>query len=146
MVQRVQLKYVWRYLLLAVDPLRGRLCWTWLLRMNAEHLLPVLQQWKLRVVVWDGAPAHRAKAMNTLETLRIRQPAYAPELNPAERIFLEVRRHTEGRRYDSLEAKQKAAEGYLQTLNANPERVKRLCGWHWIRQALDSLPPASPAR
>lgn len=143
MVQRVQVKYVWSYLLLAVDPLRGRLRWAWLLRMNAEHLLPVLTQWKLPAVVWDGAPAHKAKAMHALETVRIRQPAYSPELNPAERIFQEVRRHTEGKRYDSLEAKQQAAETYLKTLHANPERVKRLCSWAWIQQALDSLPPKS---
>ena len=143
MVQRVQLRYVWSYLLLAVDPLRGRLRWTWILRMNAAHLLPVLTQWKLPVVVWDGAPAHKAQAMNALETVRIRQPAYSPEVNPAERIFEEVRRHTESKRYDSLEAKQQAAESYLKTLQATPERVKRLCGWDWILHALHTLPPGS---
>jgi transposase len=33
-------------------------------------------------------------------------PPYSPELNPAERVFEEVRRWTEGKVYGSLEAKQ----------------------------------------
>lgn len=144
-VQRLQLRYEYRYLLLAVEPLQGTLRWAWTERMNAEQLLPVLQEWNLPAVVWDGAPAHRAKAMNELDTTRVRLPPYSPELNPAERVFEEVRRWTEGRVYDSLEEKQSAAERYLNALQADPERVKRLCGWDWIREALETLPPAKAA-
>ncbi len=144
-VQAVQLTYEYRYLLLAVEPRRGALRWRWVERMNAEQLLPVLEEWKLPAVVWDGAPAHRARAMEALPTRRVLQPAYSPELNPAERVFEEVRRWTEGKVYDSLEEKQRAAEEYLKTLGAEPERVKRLCGWDWIQEALDTLPPRKAA-
>lgn len=113
--------------------------------MNAEALLPVLEEWDLPAVVWDGAPAHRAKAMEALPMRRVLQPAYSPELNPAERVFEEVRRWTEGKVYDRLEAKQAAADAYLKTLQADPERIKRLCGWGWIQEALQSLPPAKAA-
>jgi transposase len=142
-VQKVQLVYAWTYLLLAVDPLRGHIRWRWIERMNTEHLLPVLRQWKLRCVVWDGAPAHRAQALSELEMVRIRQPGYSPELNPAERVFEEVRRAVEGEVYASLEAKQQAAEVYLRALAADPDRVRQLCGWEWLRTALDALPPRS---
>ena len=91
-VQRVQLTYAYRYLVLAVDPVRGTLRWAWTERMNAEQLLPVLEEWNLPTFVWDGAPAHRAKAMDELDTTRVRLPPYSPELNPAERVFEEVRR------------------------------------------------------
>jgi len=141
-VQKVQLVYEWTYLLLAVDPLRGQIRWSWIERMNTEHLLPVLRQWKLPCVVWDGAPAHQAQALSELEMVRIRQPAYSPELNPAERVFEEVRRAVEGEVYPSLEAKQQAAEVYLRALEADPERVRQLCGWEWLCTALDALPPA----
>jgi predicted Zn-ribbon and HTH transcriptional regulator len=144
-IQRVQLTYTYRYLLLAVEPLQGELRWRWVERMNAATLLPVLEDWKLPAVVWDGAPAHRSSAMETLSTRRIRQPAYAPELNPAERVFEEVRRWTEGKVYESLDEKQRAADRYLKRLQADPERVKRLCGWDWIEEALHSLPPAEAA-
>lgn len=141
-VQRVQLVYRWVYLLLAVEPRAGRIRWRWVARMNAEHLLPVLQEWGLRCVVWDGAPAHKARAMQDLKTVRVRQPAYSPELNPAERIFEEVRRWTEGKVYESVEAKQEAAEVYLHYLNRNPDLVRKLCGWDWITESLQALPPA----
>jgi transposase len=144
-VQRVQLVYQWVYLLLAVEPRTGQVRWRWVQRMNAEHLLPVLQEWGLRCVVWDGAPAHRARVMQELETVRIRQPAYSPELNPAERIFEEVRRWTEGEVYDTLEAKQIAAEVYLHHLDRNPDLVRQLCGWDWITASRQMLPPASQA-
>lgn len=140
-VQKVQLVYEYTYLLLAVDPLRGHLRWEWIQRMNTEHLLPVLRQWNLRCVVWDGAPAHKAQALGELETVRIGQPAYSPELNPAERVFEEVRRYVEGEVYSSLDAKQRAAEEYLRQLQADPALVRRLCGWDWIQQALDGLLP-----
>ena len=67
-IQPVQLEYKWSYLFLAVEPLTGTLKWEWLERMNKEHLKPVLQDWKLDVVVWDGAPAHKAKLMQYLST------------------------------------------------------------------------------
>jgi transposase len=75
-----------------------------------------------------------------LDFQRIPLPAYSPELNPAERIFEEIRARTEGVVYDSLDAKQAVAEAYLQDLAADPERVKQLCGWRWIRDALTGLP------
>lgn len=50
-LEKVQRVYWWSYLLLAVDPLRGRLRWDWIKRMNTEHLLPVLRRWKLRCVI-----------------------------------------------------------------------------------------------
>ena len=141
-VQRVQLVYKWTYLLLAVDPIAGTIRWSWVERMNAEHLLPVLTSWGLPCVVWDGAPAHRAKAMKDLDTVRVRQPAYSPEVNPAERVFEEVRRWTEGKVYEDLGAKQEAAEVYLYFLDRNPDLVRQLCGWDWIRHTLHALPPA----
>ncbi len=144
-VQRLQLRYQWSYLLLAVDPLRGTIRWKWLERMNKDALLPVLTEWALEALVWDGAPAHKAKVMRELPTHRVLLPPYSPQLNPAERVFEELRRRVEGRVYESLEAQRKVADDYLQELSSNPDRVKRLCGWLWIRQALlsRSSPPPS---
>jgi hypothetical protein len=42
--------------------------------------------------------------------------------------------------YPSLEAKVAAVEALLDQLDADPERVKRLTGWHWIADALGHLP------
>jgi transposase len=137
-VRRLQLRCEWSYLLLAVDPLEGSLRWRWLERMNKDHLLPALREWALDCAVWDGAPAHKARAMGELPTKRVPLPPYSPELNPAERIFRELRRRLEGRLYGDLKAKREQAEVYLKELGADPERVRSLCGWEWIRRSLEA--------
>lgn len=144
-VQRVQIEYRWRYLLVAVEPRTGVLQWEWLERFRQDQLKPVLAAWGLDAIIWDGAGAHRGKQLAELPTLRIFLPPYSPELNPVERILEEIRRRVEGRVYDTLEAKQAAVEAYLQELAADPERVQRLCGWDWLLAALDQVPIDDPA-
>jgi len=60
-------------------------------------------------------------------------------LNPAERVFAEVRRWVEGRRYERIEAKQAAVEEVPRRLEAEG-KVSSLVGWRYIRQALNALP------
>jgi hypothetical protein len=144
-VQRVQVEYAWRYLLLAVAPLTGALHWTWMERMRQEHLRPVLAEWELECVVWDGAPSHKGQQIAALETKQIALPSYSPELNPAERVFEEIRARVEGGVYASLDAKQAEAETYLKELQNDPERVKQLCAWDWLATALTRLPPPAAA-
>lgn len=144
-VQRVQIEYRWRYLLLGVDPRIGTLKWQWLERFRQEHLKPVLADWGLAGVIWDGAGAHRGKQLRELPTERIFLPPYSPELNPAERILEEIRRRVEGRVYASLDDKRAEVDAYLTALAADPPRVKRLCGWEWLLAAFAQLPPSAPA-
>jgi hypothetical protein len=144
-VQRVQVEYRWRYLLLAVAPLTGELRWAWIDRMRQDHLRPVLDEWQLECVVWDGAPSHKGQQITTLKTKRVALPAYSPELNPAERVFEEIRARVEGVVYESLDAKQAEAETYLEELRRDPERVKQLCRWDWLDAALTRLPPPAAA-
>ena len=139
-VQPVQLVYEWSYLVLALSPLSGEIKWEWIERMRQEYIRPVLEGWALEAVVWDKASSHRAKSLAELRTTRVFLPSYSPELNPAERIFEEVRRQVEGKVYESLHDKREEAESYLKELAADPERVKSLCGWGWLREALESLP------
>jgi transposase len=69
-------------------------------------------------------------------------PAYSPELNPAERVFEEVRRDIEGEVYPSLRAKRDAIDHLLRQLKADKPRLKQLVGWDWINQPLAQLPNA----
>ena len=144
-VQPIQLRYEWAYLLLAVNPLSGTLRWKWIERMKQEHILPVLEEWKLDCVVWDGAGSHRGKSLKELPTKRVFLPGYSPELNPAERVFEEIRRRVEGKVYKDLKTKQRAVESYLQQLGADPEAVRQLCGWDWLRNSLMRLPESTAA-
>lgn len=138
-VQQLELRYEWRYLVLAVDGLAGQLWWQWTASMKSAALAPVLTSWKdagLVGLAWDGAGSHRGQPVRAVGLPTVIQPAASPELNPAERVFEEVRRAVEGRTYPTLQDKMTVVEQFLTALAATPERVRSLAGWAWIAAAL----------
>ncbi|RLG20402.1 hypothetical protein DRN74_05630 [Candidatus Micrarchaeota archaeon] len=141
--QAVEYAYEWVYLNLTVNGLEGRIIWDWTENMKAASIAPVVRSWAeqgVEILVWDRAPGHRGAAYEEVPVKRIEQPPYSPQLNPAERIFEYLRERIEGRVYGGLAAKQAAVEAELQRLAADPERVKSLAGWDWIRESLEALP------
>jgi len=140
--QKVEFKYEWEYLNLAVNGLEGTLYWEWTPNMKSEEIAKVIVHWQakgIEIMVWDRAPGHRGKEVKKVDVKLIEQPPYSPELNPSERVFEELRRKVEGKVYGDIEAKKAAIERELQQLAADPEKVKSLTGWTWIRQSVDSL-------
>lgn len=141
--QRLQQRRQWRYLVLAVDGRTGKLWWCWTEDMKQETLVRVLPAWKdggVEAVVWDNAPSHRAAWLREVRLPLLFQPPYAPELNPAERLFEELRRAVEGHVYAAIDDKVAAIDAELDRWDADPERVRRLAGWDWITSAFTQLP------
>jgi len=133
--QVVQIVYRWIYLALAVHPVTGALRWSWIANLTGVTLAPVLTVWRasgVATLVWDGAPGHRSPTVRTCGMTLVPLPPYAPELDPAARIFREIRREVEGEVYVDLAAKQQRIEAWLQRLAADPARVRALTGWHWL--------------
>lgn len=138
LVQPLEISYVWRYLVLAVSP-TGRLWWRWQTNSKKEGTAETLIGWReegVGAVVWDNHPSHRARVVREVGVPLLRLPSYAPELNPAERVFEELRRAVEGWVYGTIERKVAAVDQLLQNLAADPARVRRLAGWEWIREAI----------
>lgn len=146
--QLVQMVREWRYLVAAVDPQAGRLWWCWTERMSGEATASVVQGWQqhteLEAIVWDGAPSHRSELVQALGFPLVQQPAYAPELNPAERLFQELRRTVEGKVFASLQDKVATLQEELGKWDADPHQVRRLTNWSWIKDALIQLPHPDP--
>jgi hypothetical protein len=143
--QRVEVKYQWRYLALAVSA-TGAL--RWLDNMQQEAIAETVSGWKragIGALVWDSAPSHRARLVRQAGPPLVALPPYSPELNPAERIFEELRRAVEGRVWGTVEAKVAVVDALLQDLARSPERARRLAGWPWIRATLSQL-PLQPSR
>lgn len=142
--QPIQLRYEWRYLFLVVEPVAGTLDWCWIESLHADQILAAvgaLQQTReLKALVWDGAGGHRAEDVRALPLTQIRLPAYSPELNPAERLFQEIRRVVEGKVYATIEDKMAAVEAELAQCDAEPDRVRSVAGWRWITEAIERLP------
>lgn len=145
-VQPLALTYTWKYLALAVNGLTGTLRWTWLPNMKKEAVAAAVADWRadgIGALVWDGAASHRARLVRGLGLPLVTQPPAAPELNPAERVFEELRRAAEGRTYASLADKIAVIERELAALAADPPRLRSLTGWAWIAAALAQPFPAT---
>lgn len=64
-------------------------------------------------------------------------PSYAPELNPVEHVWDEVReKHFHNRVFDSLDALEDQLEVALRTFEGNAPMVKSIVAWEWIVSAL----------
>lgn len=139
---KVQVRSVWRYLALAVDP-TGHLRWRWRARFRKEPIAETIAAWRddgVGALVWDSAPSHTAKLVRAVGRPLVALPPYSPELNPAERVFEELRRAVEGLIYADIGQKMAVVDALLAALAADPARLRRLVGWDWITAALAQLP------
>jgi len=127
-----------------VDGQAGTIWWTWVETMKAADLRPVIAELRaldvLDALVWDGASSHADAGVRAVGLPLVALRPYSPELNPAERLFEEIRRRVEGTVYATLDDKTAVVEAVLDDLDADPARVRRLCGWGWITTAVQTLP------
>ncbi len=139
-IQPIQIEFAWQYLVLAVGVVRCKLYWAWADRMNQTCLLPIFRAWSPDATIWDGASAHRGKAMGELSIEHIFLLPYSPELNPCERVFEWLRARIEGEVYATLQHKRCEIEHHLRRLNADKAHLKSLIEWSWIEDAFAQLP------
>ena len=91
------------------------------------------------VVIWDGAPWHRAKmvqqAAQDLNIELVALPGYSPDLNPIEGLWKWMREEvTQLHCYPTLKALFDACKAFVETINKNPlDLINRL----WPRFELD---------
>jgi transposase len=113
--QCLQIAYRWRYLFLAVDSQAGRLSWCWLDTLTALDIQSVLRDLRpfgFATLVCDRAAVHREQSVRALGLPLVELPPASPELNPAERVFEELRRAVEGKVYATLADKVAAVAAF----------------------------------
>ena len=94
---------------------------------------------EVRALVWDGAGSHRSELVRSIAGVKtITLPAHSPELNPAERVF--ERGSQRGQSVWSIDEKVEAVNTCLSRLESDPERVKSLVGWDWIKRNIQRPP------
>lgn len=85
------------------------------------------------VMVLDGAGWHKSPFQLADNLRLIFLPPYAPELNPQEHVWDELREKCfHNRAFDSLEALEAHLEQGLAQLENQPEKMQILTGWEWI--------------
>lgn len=129
-----------RYLFSAVSPLSGEsfhlsgidgfdseAAYVFLTELKKQHLSQTV------IVVWDNAPCHRPKVHREIPGLIILfLPPYAPELNPTERFFEELRKATANQIFKTIAEQEVVIEERLRTLAADTAGMKQLLGYEWI--------------
>ena len=87
------------------------------------------------VVVVDNAPCHRRKDLNEIPGLSlVFLPPYAPELNPAERFFEEIRRATANTIFSELDDIEAAITKAVNRWANNTRPMRQLLGYTWIHE------------
>ena len=138
-----QIGYEYVYLYVSLKPYTGELFAMLLPRLDkqcfgifARERSKSLKQKTLWVI--DGASAHRLEGEDQLLALQ-KIPPYAPELNPVERFFEELRRQLKFRLFESLEAAEECLIEVLQEFYNDAERVKSLTLFPYITYARNNL-------
>lgn len=146
--QPVQGDHDGMYLALCVDVQHGRCYWEWIGSMHNSEVALGVASWKqagVEAVVWDNASSHKHQHVLEVGMTLVALPVGAPELNPAERVFEELRKVVKGMTFDCLEEKMLLIENTLRRWTWTPEKVKQLTGWGWIQEAMDKLEPCREA-
>lgn len=126
-------------LALCVDGECGTLSWEWLGSMHHQEILRALARWNadgFDAVVWDNASSHKEERVQAWGMPLVQQPAYSPELNPAERLNEEIRRFLKGKTFATLAEKVWAVENHLRWWKAHPAGIQQLCGYGWIVESI----------
>ena len=90
------------------------------------------------IMVLDGAGWHRSAALKAPSNMRLLSlPPYAPELNPVEHIWEELReKYFHNKAFDSLDALEDQLLVGLVALEQDRPRVQSIVAWDWIINAL----------
>jgi transposase-like protein len=128
------------YAYAAVTPADGTLDWMLAPKMNTTNMSAFLNHVSQRhpddfvVMVLDGASSHRSQDLRVPKNMAtLRLPPYSPELNPAERLWDDIReKEFANRVFGSLGAAIAQAAIGLKRLENAPAALRSLTGWDWI--------------
>ena len=124
----------------AVSPLQGELDWMICPEMNTARMGEFLGQVsrahpnEFIMMIVDGASSHKAKDLAVPQNIRlVPLPAYAPELNPQEHVWDELReKEFPNRVFNHMDAVIAQLYAGLPRLADDHLRVRSLTAWPWI--------------
>jgi transposase len=90
------------------------------------------------IMILDGAGWHTAGFLNIPDNMRlVSLPPYAPELNPMEHIWDDLReKWFHNRVFENINVLENNLENALQNMEGNIQRTSSIVSWPWIINAL----------
>ena len=141
---QAMLTHEYTYAYAAVDVVSGELDSLILPHVNTHCMQLFLDEVGQRhpddhiVMVLDGAGWHASDALGPPPNMRLLSlPPYAPELNPVEQVWDELReKRFHNHVFDSLDALEDHLEVALRDFEQEPQRIRSIVAWPWIIDAL----------
>lgn len=138
-------EYYWLYA--AVEPVSGEALWLEMPALNVDCFSAFLRELSrhygdsLNLVLLDNAPAHIAQRVEVPENVvLVPLPPYSPELNPVERLWLDLKRRIDvldGEVRTSLTALREHVAGHIRAYT--PEQIASLTGYRYLIDAAHAL-------
>ena len=132
--------YEWLWMYAAAHPSTGESFWLSLPRLDGEMAQLFLNEFAKRhvtkgkqiILIWDGAPAHRANSLCVPERITIVPlPAYTPELNPAENLWPLVKEGVANDCFKDLGALEKRVCGRSRKIYEDRDLISSRLSYHW---------------
>ena len=141
---QAMLTHEYTYAYAAIEPITGTMDAFILPQVNTHCMQLFLNEVGARhlgqniVMVLDGAGWHSSKSLIAPPNIRLLAlPPYAPELNPVEHIWDELREKCfHNKVFDSLNALEDDLAFGLLAMENTPEVVKSIAAWPWIIDVL----------
>lgn len=141
---RAMVTQEYTYAYAAVSPADGRMDSLILPHVNGRCMQLFIDELAARyrneriILILDGAGWHKSSEIRLPDNLRLLSlPPYAPQLNPVEHLWDELReKHFHNRVFDSLDALENHLVTALLAYENNAEQVASITGWQWIINAL----------
>lgn len=129
------------YLYSSVNPLNGNNFSLILPNVDTINFNVFLEEFaktldKNAIIVVDGASWHRSKALNVPKNIEIIiQPPYSPEINPVEKLWQYIKRHTiKNKLFTNLEIIEEALCQILKSMTQ--DHFRKICNVKYIKGQL----------
>ena len=136
---KMKIGYQWAYLFVALSPYTGDVFACALSHLNKDCFDVFLKEFKAYLteekivkdnekclLIGDGATAHQSDIVSKYGIDWKKLPTACPELNPVERFFQELRKHTSNQVFENIEQIDKLIDELLKEYMTNREAVKKL--------------------
>jgi transposase len=132
--------YEWLWMYAAARPSTGESFWLSLPRLDTQMAQLFLDEFarqqaregKRIILIWDGAPAHRAKSLPVPERITLMAlPPYTPELNPAEHLWPLVKEGVANRCFKDLGALEKQVCARSRRISQDRALISARLNYHW---------------
>ncbi len=140
-VAEVNPQYEWTWSYGAVEMATGKSFFLLLPNLQAVSVEIFLREFaefhgfskeKIAIVMWDGAPAHRAN-LEIPEGIELFQtPAHTPEMNPSERLWSPLRSVVANQTFERIEKMEDVLIDEMRDLSKRKEYLSGMTSYHWL--------------